>query len=102
MARFLSRLRNRKRVSIQPPAAVTAIEAVDALARSSSEAIERLQRRVIELEGRTALHCSFCGKSQYEVPQLISAGNVSTACICNECLTLSVGLLTEKNHAASR
>jgi ClpX C4-type zinc finger len=37
-------------------------------------------------------HCSFCGKRKDEVMQIIRGPNV---CICDECVKLSVGIITE-------
>lgn len=40
------------------------------------------------------LHCSFCGKSQYEVDYLIAGPEVF---ICNECVTLCHDIILAKN-----
>lgn len=40
------------------------------------------------------LHCSFCGKSQREVAELIAAPN-NEIYICNECIGLSKEIITE-------
>ena len=43
---------------------------------------------------KTALHCSFCGKSQYEVDRLIAGPSVF---ICDTCVGLCDGILLEKD-----
>jgi ATP-dependent Clp protease ATP-binding subunit ClpX len=40
-----------------------------------------------------ALHCSFCGKSQYEVKKLIAG---PTVFICNECIKFCVDIIKEE------
>ena len=44
--------------------------------------------------GPSVLHCSFCGKTQYEVDRLIAGPNVF---ICNACVGLCDGILLEKD-----
>jgi ATP-dependent Clp protease ATP-binding subunit ClpX len=43
------------------------------------------------------LHCSFCGKSQYEVRKLISG---PTVFICDECVMLCVDILIDTSVEA--
>ncbi|WP_207215430.1 ATP-dependent Clp protease ATP-binding subunit ClpX [Rickettsiales endosymbiont of Peranema trichophorum] len=44
-------------------------------------------------EKHSALHCSFCGKSQYEVSKLIAG---PTVFICNECIDVCVDIVREE------
>lgn len=47
---------------------------------------------------KNPLYCSFCGKSQHEVPKLIAG---PTVFICNECIELCVSILQEEGcHSA--
>ena len=48
---------------------------------------------VSESEKKT-LHCSFCGKNQYEVKKLIAG---PTVFICDECIALCVDIIKEEN-----
>ena len=41
-------------------------------------------------------YCSFCGKSQDDVCQIITTQEVS---ICNECVLMCVGLIADDNKA---
>ena len=41
------------------------------------------------------LYCGFCGKSQHEVVKLIAAPK-NSACICDECVWLSVEIIEGK------
>ncbi len=43
---------------------------------------------------KKSLHCSFCGKNQYEVKKLIAG---PTVFICNECIELCLDILKEEN-----
>lgn len=45
---------------------------------------------------KKALHCSFCGKNQYEVKKLIAG---PTVFICDECITLCLDIIKEENKA---
>lgn len=46
---------------------------------------------------RSALHCSFCGKSQHEVRKLIAG---PTVFICDECVELCMDIIREDSKAA--
>lgn len=43
----------------------------------------------------TALHCSFCGKSQHEVKKLIAGRGVY---ICDECIDVCINIVSEEIH----
>jgi ATP-dependent Clp protease ATP-binding subunit ClpX len=43
---------------------------------------------------KKALHCSFCGKNQYEVKKLIAG---PTVFICDECISLCLDIIKEEN-----
>jgi uncharacterized Zn finger protein len=45
------------------------------------------------MAARSKLYCSFCGKAEHEVRQLISGPSVY---ICNECVTLCTEIIVEK------
>lgn len=47
---------------------------------------------------KNTLYCSFCGKSQHEVAQLISG---ALAYICDECVALSAEIIAQKAGGAS-
>ena len=47
---------------------------------------------------RQTLYCSFCGKSQYEVGQLI-AGGENLVTICNECVDCCVDIIKEERNS---
>ncbi|MFN7710180.1 MAG: ATP-dependent Clp protease ATP-binding subunit ClpX [Holosporales bacterium] len=46
--------------------------------------------------GKEALHCNFCGKSQHEVKKLIAGPNVF---ICDECIDLCIDIIREEAKA---
>lgn len=48
-------------------------------------------------ENKSALHCTFCGKSQQEVKRLIAGPSVY---ICNECIDLCVNIMREDSTIA--
>lgn len=52
-----------------------------------------------ETAGKKILHCSFCGKSQNEVKQLVAATDVF---ICNECIAQCNDVLRESAAAAAQ
>ncbi|MBL0122451.1 MAG: hypothetical protein IPP88_06855 [Betaproteobacteria bacterium] len=54
---------------------------------ATSEKLATTQSKSSEL-----FYCSFCGKPGTEVKRLLSRNGV---CICNECLVLSLDILTE-------
>lgn len=45
---------------------------------------------------KTTLYCSFCGKSQHEVQQLIAG---PTVFICDECVDLCMTIVEERRKA---
>lgn len=47
----------------------------------------------------TTIYCDFCGKSQHEVAHLIAAPRTF---ICNECVVVCVGIITEKSARQMR
>lgn len=47
-----------------------------------------------EITGKR-LYCSFCGKTQYEVSNLIVGPSVF---ICDECVVLCVGIINKKRR----
>ena len=47
---------------------------------------------------KKTLHCSFCGKSQYEVRKMIEGG-LGPTFICNECVALCVDIIREADEA---
>ena len=49
------------------------------------------------MNGKETLYCSFCGKSQHEVSQLIAG---VTAFICDECVELAMDIVKIKRDKA--
>lgn len=54
--------------------------------------------KLLKLQKKPVLCCSFCGKSQNEVAKLIAG---ATVCICNECVDLCVEIIQEENKENS-
>ena len=50
-------------------------------------------------ERKTALYCSFCGKSDDEVEKMIAG---PTVFICDQCLELCYGILKQERERAQR
>ena len=48
-------------------------------------------------ETKDTLHCSFCGKSQRKVEQLVNGPNVR---ICNECVDICNEIIADNKRAA--
>ena len=48
-------------------------------------------------DGKSTLHCSFCGKSQHEVRKLIAG---PTVFICDECVELCMDIIREEHKSA--
>jgi len=48
---------------------------------------------MIEKSDKKALHCSFCGKNQFEVKKLIAG---PTVFICNECIEICLDIIKEE------
>lgn len=44
---------------------------------------------------KISLHCSFCGKNQYEVKKMIAGPDVF---ICNECIEICLDIINEENN----
>ncbi|HEY1540824.1 MAG TPA: ClpX C4-type zinc finger protein [Xanthobacteraceae bacterium] len=47
-------------------------------------------------EARTVAHCSFCGKSEYDVRKLVAGPQ---AFICDECVELSMAIVREEGQS---
>src|SRR5215469_549767 len=74
------------------------------MTKSSGSLIERIRRMLSDKTSRPSpskntLYCSFCGKSQYEVRNLIAGPSVF---ICDECVELCMdinrGMIREQNR----
>src|SRR5260370_41288080 len=48
-------------------------------------------------DSKTAVYCSFCGKSQHELRKLIAG---PTVYICNECVQLCMDIISEENKSS--
>ncbi len=55
--------------------------------------LEKIERVLWGKPAVETLYCSFCGKSQHEVPHLIAGPK---AFICNECVDLCVDVIAER------
>jgi ATP-dependent Clp protease ATP-binding subunit ClpX len=54
---------------------------------------------VVDGGSEKTLNCSFCGKSQHEVEQLIAGPNVS---ICDECVDLCVDIVRKEREKQAK
>jgi hypothetical protein len=61
-------------------------------AKIETERPAPLQAEAVETPTRSVLYCSFCGKSQHDVLQLIAGPSVF---ICNECVGLCDGIVAD-------
>ena len=65
-----------------------------------SEDLKADMDKRLEEAANKALSCGFCGKKQNEVRHLVVGHD--TICICEECITLCVDMLREKDPTFCR
>ena len=64
---------------------------------SKGGAYTKARTKNVPVSNENALYCSFCGKSQHEVKQLIAGPSVF---ICNECTELCMDIFKKTEHGS--